>query len=197
MTRARPQPLMKSLAAGLGVTSIVLLLLAFDEGQASRAVDAVRSGVSPVIDRASALIKGQPGPAAPSPAAGAYPVIYGRYVPRDEAPTGPIDFVAAEMRMETGGTLKTTPLRIAYGREGFATPLKAAPDAQIELRRITPMKGTDVVPPSPLCAGAVPGWVALAPLEGRLEVMLFRAGPPPDATDPARALCGRWTYVKR
>ena len=51
---------MRKLAAGLGFACIVLLLLAFDEQQATRAVDAVRAGVGPVVTRAGALIRGEP-----------------------------------------------------------------------------------------------------------------------------------------
>ena len=186
---------MRRLAAGLGFLCVVLLLLAFDEGQATRAVDAVRAGVEPVVVRAGSLIRGGTAPALP-PAAGAYPVLYGRYVPRGPGPGGSVDFAGAELRFETGGTLRTRPARIAYGREGFATRLNLRPEAQIELREVVPMKGARAVEPSALCQNGVPGWVALAQHDGRLEILLYRAGPPPGATDPGLALCGAWTYVK-
>ena len=186
---------MKKLAAGLGFLCVVLLLLAFDERQATRAVDAVRAGVEPVVARAGALIRGGAA-SAPAPAAVAYPVLFGRFVPRGPGPGGALDFVGAEMRFETGGSLRTRPARIAYGREGFAGRLHLAPDAQIELREIVPMKGARSVEPSVLCQNGVPGWVALAQRDGRLEILLYRAGAPPGATDPGLALCGAWTYVK-
>ncbi len=107
-----------------------------------------------------------------------------------------MDFAAAELRFETGGVLRTRPVRIAYGREGFAARLNLAPDAQIELRQVVPMKGARTVEPSVLCQNEAPGWVALAQRDGRLEILLYRAGVPPGATDPGLALCGAWTYVK-
>ena len=186
---------MRRLAAGLGFLCVVLLLLAFDEGQATRAVEAVRAGVEPVVTRAGSLIRGGAAPA-PPPAAGAYPVLYGLFVPHGPGPGGSVDFNAAEMRFETGGPLRTRPVRIAYGREGFAARLNLAPDAQIELRQVVPMKGARTVEPSVLCQNEAPGWVALAQRDGRLEILLYRAGAPPGATDPGLALCGAWTYVK-
>lgn len=185
---------MRRLAAGLGFLCVVLLLLAFDEGQATRAVDAVRAGVEPVVARAGSLIRSGVAPA--PPAAGAYPVLYGRYVPRGPGPGGSVEFAGAELRFEAGGSLRTRPARIAYGREGFAARLNLAPDAQLELREVVPMKGARAVEPSVLCQNEAPGWVALAQRDGRLEILLYRAGAPPGATDPGLALCGAWTYVK-
>lgn len=187
---------MKKLAAGLGFLSVVLLLLAFDERQATRAVDAVREHVGPVVTRAGAMIRGGPAPA-PAPAAGAYPVLYGRFVPHGPGPGGAVEFVGAELRFEEGGVLRTRPGRIANGREGFAARLHLAPDAQIEVREVVPMKGARAVEPSLLCQNTAPGWVALAQRDGKVEILLYRAGAPPGATDPGLALCGAWTYVKR
>lgn len=188
---------MKRLAAGLGFICVVLLLLAFDEGQATRAVDAVRDHTGPLIARAGSMLKGAAQSVAPAPAVESYPVLFGHFVPRGEAPGGPVDFVAAELRFETGGTLRTRPHRIAHGREGFAGRLHLPADAQIELREVVPMKGARAVEPTVLCQNEVPGWVALAQHDGRLEIMLVRAGPAPALTDPGLALCGAWTYVKR
>lgn len=141
------------------------------------------------------MIRGEAAPV-PAPAAGAWPVLYGRFVPRGPGPGGALDFVGAELRFETGGTLRTRPARIVYGREGFAARLHLRPEAQIELREVVPMKGARTVESSVLCQNGVPGWVALAQHEGRVEIMLYRAGAPPGATDPGLALCGAWTYVK-
>lgn len=187
---------MRKLAAGLGFLCVVLLLLAFDEGQATRAVEAVRARVDPVVTRAGAMIRGERA-AQPAPAAGAWPVLFGRFEPRGPGPGGAVDFVAGELRFETGGTLRTRPARIAYGREGFAARLNLAPNAQIELREVVPQKAARAVEPSILCQNEAPGWVALAQRDGRVEIMLIRAGAAPGATDPGTALCGAWTYVKR
>lgn len=187
---------MRKLAAGLGFLCVVLLLLAFDERQATRAVDAVREHVGPVVTKAGALIRGEPA-LTPTPAAGAYPVLFGRFEPHGPGPGGMVEFVGAELRFETGDVLRTRPARIAYGREGFAARLHLAPDAQIELREVVPVKGARAVEPSALCQNTVPGWVALAQRDGRVEILLYRAGAPPGATDPGLALCGAWTYVKR
>lgn len=187
---------MRKLAGGLGFLCVVLLLLAFDEQQATRAVDAVRAHVGPVVSRAGALIRGEPAPV-PAPAAGAYPVLFGRFEPQGPGPGGPLDFAAAELRFEAGGVLRTRPARIAYGREGFAARLHLPADAQIELREVVPLKGARSVEPSVLCQNEVPGWVALAQHDGRVEIMVIRAGAAPGETDPGLALCGAWTYVKR
>lgn len=197
MTRRARKPVLQSLAAGLVMTCVVLLILAFDEGQAGRAVEAVRLGVAPVIDRAGTLLTGQSAPVPPSPAAGAYPVLFGRHEPRGVTATGSVDFVAAEIRTETAGVFRTEPLRIAHGGEAFAGPLRLTPAAQVELRRVMPLKGQTTVAPSPLCQGQAPGWVALSRKGTQLDMMIFRAGAAPGTTDPARALCGHWVYVKR
>ena len=187
---------MKRLAGGLGFICVVLLLLAFDEGQATRAVDAVRTQTGPLIARAGSILTGAARSVAPAPAAQSYPVLFGRFAPRGDAPGGGLEFVAAELRFETGGGLRTRPHRIAHGREGFAARLGLAPDTQIELREVVPMQGDRAVEPSVLCQNEVPGWVALAQHDGRLEVMLVRAGPPPADTDLGLSVCGAWTYVK-
>ncbi|NBB51229.1 hypothetical protein GVN24_23385 [Rhizobium sp. CRIBSB] len=196
MSRRKRKPVLQSLANGLGLTCVTLLILAFDEGQAGRAVDAVREGVSPMVDRAGAYLKGQAAPVAPPPAAGAYPVLFGHHEARGNTATGPVEFAGAEIRTGSAGVLRTEPLRIAHGGEAFAGPLRLPPEAQVELRRVVPLKGQTSVAPSPLCQGQAPGWIALSRKGAVVEMMVFRVGAAPGTTDPARALCGHWTYVK-
>jgi hypothetical protein len=180
---------MKRAAAALGTLCLVLLLLAFDERGAERAYHVVRDGV----DRAKGLLT-RAGPP-PAPAARGV-VLMGRFEPTADAAEliGALDLVAAEVRFEKAGVLKTEPHRIAYGRESFVAVLGAAPTDQLELRRIVPGKGQEAVAASPACSGEVPGWIALLPRGRRLDVMLFRPGPAPGTTDAEGTLCGSYRF---
>ncbi|MDZ4372432.1 MAG: hypothetical protein U1C74_13555 [Phenylobacterium sp.] len=182
---------MKRAAAVLGTLCLVLLLLAFDERGAERAFHVVRDGVG----RAKVLLTR----AAPPPAPAARGVVLmGRFEPAAESAaaevTGAIDLVAAEVRFEKAGTLKTQPHRIAYGREPFAAPLGAAPADQLELRRIVPGKGQEAVAATPACSGEAPGWIALLSRGQRLDVLLFRPGPAPGTTASEGTLCGSYRF---
>jgi len=185
---------MKRLAGVLGTLCLVLLLLAFDERGAEQAFHVVRGGV----DRAKVLLSRNAAPPAPATRG---VVLMGRFEPVDQGATGEVtgavELVGAEIRFETAGTLRTQPHRIAYGREPFLSGLKAAPTDQIELRRVVPAKAQDAVSASPACAGEAPGWIALLPRGDRLDLMVFRQGPPPGTTASDRALCGTYVYEGR
>lgn len=182
---------MKRAAAVLGTLCLVLLLLAFDERGAERAFHVVRDGVG----RAKVLLTRADAP--PAPAARGV-VLMGRFEPVAESAaaevTGAVDLVAAEVRFEKAGVLKTQPHRIAYGREAFAAPLGAAPTDQLELRRIVPNKGQQAVAATPACSGEAPGWIALLSRGQRLDVLLFRPGPAPGTTASEGTLCGSYRF---
>jgi hypothetical protein len=182
---------MKRAAAVLGTLCLVLLLLAFDERGAERAFHVVRDGVG----RAKVLLTRAETP--PAPAARGV-VLMGRFEPVAESAaaeaTGAVDLVAAEVRFEKAGVLTTQPHRIAYGREAFAAPLGAAPTDQLELRRIVPGKGQEVVAATPACSGEAPGWIALLSRGQRLDVLLFRPGPAPGTTASEGTLCGSYRF---
>lgn len=101
-------------------------------------------------------------------------------------------------------TWRTEPVRIASGEdvyaagETFARRLEAAPDAQIELRRIVPNDAADEaeVAPSALCGGDRPGVLALLHRPGRVDLMLFRDGVMPGPTAETEGLCGGWTFAR-
>ncbi len=107
-------------------------------------------------------------------------------------------FEGALMRLDEEA-LRTRPWRIALGRDGavqgqtFARRLAAAPDAQIELRQVMPVEDGATVAASPLCAGGIPGAVALLHRQQQVDLMLFRAGVTPGPDAPASAVCGVWT----
>jgi len=101
-------------------------------------------------------------------------------------------------------TWRTQPIRIAAGEEAyaagetFARRLAAAPDAQIELRRIVPNDTADEaeVAPSPLCGGDRPGVLALLHRSGQVDLMLFRDGVMPGPTADAAGVCGVWSFAR-
>lgn len=188
---------MNRLAGVLAIVCAVLLVLAFDEGGARAAYETVRDRAVPMAERVIARAGGRSARDTAAPAAGVYPVIIGEFRPKGETPLGAIRFEGALVRLEDGIVWRTTPHRIAYGREAWAAEFKAGAEAQIEVRRIVPVAGSHAVGASAACGGAVPGWLALLPRRDRLDLMLFRDGPAPGTTDSAGALCGRWVYDRR
>lgn len=209
---------MKSLVGVMSFVCLVLFLLAVEQKQAVQAWAAVRDGAAPAAGRIARWVgdgasdglsglrtaaAGAGGPAAASPQDG---VLAGEFAPADEttrAAVGGVGFTGAMIRLETGGVLRTQPLRIASGRDAFtlgqtfAARLNARDDAQIELRRIVPADRARPVAPSPLCAGRAPGVVALLHRGDRVDMMLFRERTIVGADAPANALCGVWSFRAR
>lgn len=210
------QTLLKRLAGALAVLCLALLILAVDQRLAADAWRTTRDAVSPVAirlwdwarglaeDRSAPLSDlgeawrgedAEPALADPGPA-----LLVGDYRPADEATraaTGGVAFVGAAIRFDRGETLRTTPLRIAAGRDAFApgqtfaARLAASPDAQIELRRIVPLDGKLAVGVSPLCQNAAPATLALLHRDRRVDLILFRQGP---LDGPVSQVCGVWSY---
>lgn len=218
---ASSQTLMKRLAGGLSFVCLVLFLLAIEQKQTVAAWDALRTGALPAVERVAdwaarlpsgaseglsglrSAVAASPGPLAADP--GREAVLGGEYGPADEAArsaTGSLTFVGAELRFERGERLRTRPLRIAAGRDGFApgqtfaARLNAPPDAQIELREVIAPGRGEPTPPSALCDGRPAGVVALLHRGARVDLMLFAAGPLPGPDTPP-ALCGVWSYAAR
>ncbi|GLS00898.1 hypothetical protein GCM10007859_09070 [Brevundimonas denitrificans] len=212
---------LKSLAGGLAFLCLVLFLLAIEQKQAVAAWAAIRDDAAPaagrVADWAGRLVSGEgdgmtglraaladdgnPLVAAPTDA-----VLAGEFGPADEttrAALGGATFAGAMVRFDTGDSYRTSPLRIAAGREPFvfgqtfADRLEAPADAQIELRRILPVSRGEPVKPSALCGGETPGLIALLHRRDRVDLMLFRspARLGPDA--PVATLCGAWRLKAR
>lgn len=215
--RAR-RGVLKGLASFLAFLCLVLFLLAVEQKQAVAAWDAVRHGAAPAVARAGGwladgaadgidgLRAAVAAPDAPLAAAGEDMVLAGEFGPADQATRDAIGgaaFVAARIRLESGETFQTRPLRIAAARESFifdqtfAERWNALADAQIELRQVVPADGARAVPASPLCGGEAPGAVALLHRRDRVELMLFRAGAQIGADTPASAVCGVWSFERR
>jgi hypothetical protein len=212
---------LRSLAGGLAFLCLVLFLLAIEQKQAVAAWEAVRDEAAPAARRvtdwagrlASGDAEGLTGLKAaiaddgnPRVAASGDAVLAGAFGPVDDvarAALGGATFAGAAIRFETGESFRTTPLRIAAGREHFvfgqtfADRLEAPADAQIELRRIIPASRGEPVKPSPLCGGDTPGLVALLHRRDRVDLMLFRAGARPGPDAPVAALCGAWRLKAR
>ena len=144
---------------------------------------------------------GNPRIAAPTDA-----LLAGEFGPADEATRaalGGATFAGAVVRFDTGDSLRTTPLRIAAGREHFvfsqtfARRLAAPADAQIELRRIVPVARGEPVKPSALCGGGTPDLIALLHRRDRVDLMLFRAPARLGPDAPVSSLCGTWSVRAR
>ena len=227
MTAAEPrntgprQRDMKGLAGALALLCLVLFLLAIEQKQAVQAWRTVREEAGPVLDglagwigrlptgqadgleglKAAMTDDGNPLVAAPSDT-----LLRGEFSPADEttrAALGGATFAAAMVRFDTGDTFRTTPLRIAAGREHFvfgqtfADRLEASGDAQIELRRIIPVTRGEPVKPSALCGGETPDLIALLHRRDRVDLMLFRAPARPGPDAPVTSLCGAWRLKAR
>lgn len=212
---------LRSLAGVLAFLCLVLFLLAIEQKQALAAWAAVRDEAAPaagrVADWAGRLASGEgdgltglksaiaddgnPRVAAPTDA-----VLAGEFGPADEtarAALGGATFAGAVVRFDTGDSLRTSPLRIAAGRDHFvfgrtfADRLDAPADAQIELRRIIPLSRGEPVKPSALCGGETPGLIALLHRRDRVDLMLFRAPGRLGPDAPVATLCGAWRLKAR
>lgn len=217
-TRAPRRRALKALASALAFVCLVLFLLAIEQKHAVTAWQTVRYDAGPAIARAGSWIAngaadGVAGlrttaaaPREPLSAAAEDSLLTGEFRPADEATrqsVGGAVFVGAEIRLESGATLRTRPLRIAAAREAFvsgatfADRWNAPADAQIELRTVIPAETERTVAASPLCGGQAPGAVALLHRRDRVDLMLFRAGVPVGPDAPASAVCGAWSLVRR
>ena len=212
---------LKSLAGALAFLCLVLFLLAIEQKQAVAAWAAVRDEAAPaagrVADWAGRLASGEgdgltglksaiADDGNPRVAAATDAVLAGEFGPADEtarAALGGATFAGAVVRFDTGDSLRTSPLRIAAGRDHFvfgqtfADQLDAPADAQIELRRIIPVSGGEPVKPSALCGGETPGVIALLHRRDRVDLMLFRAPGRLGPDAPVAALCGAWRLRAR
>lgn len=212
---------MKSLAGGLAFVCLVLFLLAIEQKQAVAAWAAIRDEAAPAVGRvadwAGRLVSGEgdgitglkaaiQDDGNPRVAASTVAVLAGEFGPDDEAARaalGGATFAGAMVRFDTGDSFRTSPLRIAAGREHFvfgqtfADRLEAPADAQIELRRIIPVTRGEPVKPSALCGGETPGLIALLHRRDRVDLMLFRAGARPGPDAPVATLCGAWRLKAR
>jgi len=209
---------MARLAAGLGFVCLVLFLLAIEQKQAVAAWSVVREEVAPAVgDAAGWAIDGGPGGLSglqdavrrndtTLTADSGDRALTGEFDPVDEATrdaVGTATFIGASIRLEKGDSFRTQPMRIVPGRESFvagqtfADRLAAAPDAQIELRRIVPVTRGSPVAATSLCGGEVPGVVALLHRQGRLDMLMFRTRTIVGPDAPADALCGVWHFRAR
>ncbi|KAB0238357.1 hypothetical protein EZJ55_24300 [Microcystis aeruginosa EAWAG127a] len=209
------------LAGALAFLCLVLFLLAIEQRQAVAAWTTVRDDAVPAAGRvadwagrlasgngdgvtglkAALADDGNPRVAAPTDT-----ILAGEFGPADEvvrAALGGATFAGAVVRFDTGDSFRTSPLRIAAGREPFAfgqtfaDRLDAPADAQIELRRIVPLTRGAAVRPSALCGGETPGLIALLHRRDRVDLMLFRAGARPGPDAPVATLCGVWSLRAR
>lgn len=221
---AQRQPGLKGLAGCLAVVCLVLFLMAIEQKHAVAAWQTIRNEAVPMAGRlgrwAAGLMSGkaegltglegfQAAVAAPDDPLAAAPTdaaLSGEFDPADEATRaalGDATFAGAIVRFDTGESFRTSPLRIAAGREHFvfgqtfSDRLEAPADAQIELRRIVPMAQAAPVGASPLCGGDTPGVIALLHRRDRLDLMLFRAPAQLGPDAPVATLCGTWSFRAR
>lgn len=218
---ARRQTGLKGLAGGLAFLGLLLFLLAIEQKQTVAAWQAIRDEAAPAAGRVadwagrlpSGEADGMTGLKAafadsgnPRVAAATDAVLTGEFSPADEptrAALGGATFSGAMVRFDTGDSFRTTPLRIAAGREPFAfgqtfaDRLDAPANAQIELRRIIPVTRGTPVKPSPLCGGGTPGLIALLHRRDRVDLMLLRAPARPGPDAPVSSLCGVWRLKAR
>lgn len=212
---------LKGLAGALAFLCLVLFLLAIEQKQVVTAWATIRDGAAPaagrVADWAGQLVSGEgdgltglkaalADDGNPLVAASTAAVLAGEFGPADEAARaalGGVTFAGAVVRFDTGDSFRTTPLRIAAGREHFvfgqtfADRLEAPADAQIELRRIIPVTRGEPVKPSALCGGETPDMIALLHRRDRVDLMLFRAPARPGPDAPVATLCGAWRLNAR
>ncbi|HYD28680.1 hypothetical protein [Brevundimonas sp.] len=221
-TARRSQTAMKRLAGALSFVCLVLFLIAIEQRHTVAAWEALRDEAAPAARRLAAWVAGLPSGAGDgfeglktairgedrplAAVAGSAAILRGEYGPADESTreaAGSLTVIGAELRFENGDSLRTRPLRIAFGRESFAprqtfaARLDAPADAQIELRAVVPSgRGQGHVPLN-LCGGGPAGVAALLHRGSRVDLMLFRPGFVIDGETPPSALCGVWSFAAR
>ncbi len=212
---------LKGLVGALALLCLVLFLLAIEQKQAVAAWETLRDDAAPAAGRladwagrlGSGHADGLTGLKAaladdgnPLVAAATDAVLAGEFGPADEtarAALGGATFAGAMIWFDTGDSFRTSPLRIAAGREHyvfgqtFADQLEAPADAQIELRLIIPVTRGEPVKPSALCEGGTPGLIALLHRRDRVDLMLFRAPARLGPDAPVATLCGAWSFRAR
>jgi hypothetical protein len=212
---------LRSLVGALAFLCLVLFLLAIEQKQAVAAWETIRDDAVPVVGRiadwAGRLVSGEgdgitglkaaiADDGNPLVAASTDTVLAGEFGPADEAARaalGGATFAGAVLRFDTGDSFRTTPLRIAAGRDHFvfgqtfADRLEAPADAQIELRRVIPVTRGEPIKPSALCGGETPGLIALLHRRDRVDLMLFRAPGRLGPDAPVATLCGAWRLKGR
>lgn len=115
----------------------------------------------------------------------------GDYLPVDErtrALAGVVTFKGAEIRLETGGVLKTRPYRLVSSQDAAArdttwsAALAVPAGVQVEVREVT-----DGAAPA-LCGGAAVGWLALVQADDATTLLPLKAGARPGEGE-ASSLC--------
>lgn len=192
-TTASQQTALKRLAGALAFLCLVLALLALEQRHTVAAWHALRDGADQLAARMTDTPP--PPPAAPPPSER---VLAGEYGPADEATraaTGSVAFVAAQLRFESGESLRTRPLRIARAGEpwaaghSYAGRLMVPQETQVELRQVTDSAADR------LCGDAAVRTAALLHSGSEVTLMLFRAQP--ESTASSDILCGVWSYSAR
>lgn len=202
------------LNAVLAVVCTVLFLLAIEQRQALDVWHAVRSALSGAVERTSGwlddgagavsrLASARPAPVAPDPADR---MLDGVFAPEpvegdDAAPGGIITFQRQEVRFESGAVLRTRPLRITTAGEArvegrtLADRLNTVAEAQIEWRLANAPLKEEAEAAAHLCNGAAPERMAILHRTGRVDLLLFPAGPEP--LEAMAAPCGEWRLRAR
>ncbi|GAA0642873.1 hypothetical protein [Brevundimonas lenta] len=200
---------LKRLAGALAFVCLVLALMALEQRHTVAAWHMLRDEAGPAISRVVGWVAGGAKDGAsglkaaaadvgPVATAADDQILSGEFAAGDEvtrSEVGGVTFVAATIGFDAGEALHTSPLRIAAGRETFMQGLTwsdrfdAPADAQIELRRV------DAAAPSPLCDGRRPAVVALLHRGRKVDLILFRSAPGPEARPSA--VCGIWSFRKR
>ncbi|MBX9576142.1 MAG: hypothetical protein K2X07_10935 [Caulobacteraceae bacterium] len=181
--------MLKRLAASLGFLCLVLLLLAFDEGQVERGVDVVRARIEPAVQR----WRGRAPVVRPPPVEARGHAIFGAFRPVEaDAPGGELTFEGAVLVFGEAPALRTRPHSIALGQESVVRDMNLPPKRQVELREVVPLDARTPVAASPLCGGRVPGWLAVVRDGRSLRLQVWAAGAAPD--QPGAVVCGRVAY---
>lgn len=191
-TTAPQQTAMKRLAGALAFLCLVLFLLAIEQRHTVAAWRALRDGAEQLAVRIKDAPPPPPAPPPPSEIA-----LAGEYGPADDATrasVGAVTFVAAQLRFESGESLRTRPLRIARAGEpwaaghSYADRLMIPQETQIELRQVTDSSADR------LCGAPVRA-VALLHHGRDVALMVFRARPESEASSDI--LCGVWSFSAR
>lgn len=176
---------MKRLFDILGLTALVLLLSAFDEGRVEHGFSRARSGMETAWTRLSKPMDRSTPPAFRADGH----LLQGRFAM--EGSDAVLNLDGPRLEISGVGVIQTRPHRIALGHETPLAALKAPADRQIELREIVGHTPDAAGPPDDrrgLCQGRARYLaIEVEPETGAVHILAFTAPP----ADPARPCAER------
>lgn len=147
----------------------------------------------------------EPGRTAAAPAApAARPAIAGDYAAISRtamAITGDASFAGSQVGFANGLSYRTAPERLARASDGYgggtwSELFAVAPDALVEIRRVSEAVEPDGLANGGLCGATPTAWLALHAIDDEVHLAAFSGETPPGPEAAETALCGTFLYAR-